>query len=91
MNMTKNNLKRKCKELKEVVKKTVDKVSVLKSLENIIKKANFVPKLFTKILKLKNKLKGFFKNQSFSKILVNKTCNVSLKLLNVLMLIKDKL
>ena len=64
-----------------MVKKTVDKVSVLKCLENIIKSQTLNLKKFKKAMKLKNKSVDSYKNQSFSRILINKICNVLLKLL----------
>lgn len=74
--LTNKNSKRKWSALKKLVKKTVDKVSVLKSLENTIKNQISNLKKFKKVMKPKNKFVDFCKNQYFSKTLINKICNV---------------
>ena len=79
--LTNKNSEKKWNESKKLVKKTVDKVLVLKYLGNIIKNQTLNLNKFKKIMKPKNKFVDFYKNQSFSRTLINKICNVLLKLL----------
>jgi hypothetical protein len=79
--LTNKNSEKKWNESKKLVKKTVGKVLVLKYLENIIKNQTLNLNKFKKVMKPKNKFVDFYKNQSFSRTLINKICNVLLKLL----------
>lgn len=68
-----NSLRKKWSELKKMVeKKSVDKVSAHKYLENLIKNLNLSLKSSKKVHKLKCKLENFYNNLFYSKTFLNR-------------------